>query len=146
MITLLEYFAGKPHTEDHETVATDLLDRVDRLAAECQGDADSGFTRPTCPNTGTEVSGSKGGSGDGGFRLESATTGRSHSSHKEARGVDQFDPRNKLDEWLDQFEDGRGGNSKLEEYGLYREAPDSTENWCHLTTRAPGSGHRTFNP
>jgi len=144
MISLLEYFAAKPHTDAHEASATDLLDRVDRLVTEA-GIAGV-FTRKTCPNTGSEVSGSKGGSGDGGFRLPTATTGRQNSSHKEARGVDQYDPKNELDDWLTTFDDDAGGNSKLEEYALYREAPESTPRWCHLTTRAPGSGRRTFQP
>lgn len=145
-ISLEQYFAGKPHTEDHETLAIDLLDRVDRLCAEASADPECAFDNPTCPNTGSQVSGSKGGSGDGGFRLDTATTGAGKSSHKEARGVDVYDHRNDLDGWLDRFEDGHGGNSKLEEYGLYREAPGSTAHWCHLTTRAPHSGHRTFQP
>ena len=34
----------------------------------------------------------------------------------------------------------------LEFHGLYREHPDDTVNWCHLTDRAPKSGRRTFKP
>lgn len=144
MITLEQYFQAKPHAPQHETAAQDLITRRNRLRKEWS--ADTGKEPPLCPNTGTEISGSKNGQGDGGFRLQTATTGADHSSHKEARGVDDFDPGDELDTWLDRFEDGAGGNSKLEQYGLYREHPSATHGWCHLTTRAPGSGHRTFHP
>ncbi|HEY6965854.1 MAG TPA: hypothetical protein VI229_00170 [Burkholderiales bacterium] len=150
MISAIEYFGYKPHTPQQASCALDLLDRVNGLRAEAFA---AGVPCPIDPDTGTEISGSKGGAGDGGFRLETATTGRGNSSHKilpaakpAGAGVDCFDPTNALDGWLDQFEDGAGGNSKLEEYGLYREHPDSTPGWCHLTNRAPGSGHRTFQP
>lgn len=139
-----QYFQAKPHTALHEEAADDLLKRRNALRSEwCDL---TGREPPTCPNTGTEISGSKGGQGDGGFRMPTATTGKENSSHKEARGVDDFDPGDELDKWLNQFEDGKGGNSKLESYGLYREHPDDTPGWCHLTTRAPHSGHRTFKP
>lgn len=144
MILLAQYFAAKPHTVEHEAAARDLLTRVDALVIEAL--AAGRFSRPICPNTGSEISGSKGGAGDGGFRLPTATTGRQNSSHKEARGVDQYDPDNQLDEWLDQFEHGDGDNTMLEKHGLYREHPGSTPSWCHLSTRAPGSGRRTFLP
>ena len=136
MITLSQYFAGKPHDEDQQDLATDLLDSVNEL---CEAyEADTGFQLLTCPNTGSQVSVSKNGHGDGGFRLQTATTGKQNSSHKEARAVDIFDPGNRLDHWIT--------DDILEAHGLYREAPDSTNSWCHLTTRAPHSGRRTFQP
>jgi hypothetical protein len=98
------------------------------------------------PDTGTEISGSRRGRGDGGFRLETSTTGRAFSAHKEARAVDDYDPDNAFDRWLNEFEFGEGQNDKLEEHGLYREHPQSTNTWCHLTTRAPPSGKRTYYP
>lgn len=143
VITSDQYFAGKPHPTDHDILADDLLARVNDLLDEAER---AGIQRRICPNTGTEVSGSKGGSGDGGYRLPGATTGAALSSHKEGRAVDVYDPGGKLDDWLDGFEHGNGDNSKLEEYGLYREAPNATSGWCHLTTRPPKSGRRTFNP
>lgn len=144
MITVQQYFGLKAHDERQTDLAIDLLDRVDRLTDEA--DAAGIFARPVDSDTGTEISGSRGGNGDGGFRLPDATTGRVKSSHKEARGVDVYDPGNHFDNWLTTYDDGHGGNSKLEEYGLYREHPNSTNSWVHLTTRAPGSGHRTFLP
>lgn len=136
MITNEQYFAAKPHTPEQEAEATALLANVNSLLTEAL--LDGGVPEVLCPNTGTQVSGSKGGSGDGGFRLQTATTGSGRSSHKEARGVDVYDPGDKLDAWIT--------DEILESHGLYREAPESTPGWCHLTTRAPGSGHRTFQP
>lgn len=143
MISLDNYFAGKPHSDVHRLDADDLLTRVNALLDEF---VLNGGKRSRCPNTGTEISGSKGGSGDGGFRLTTATTGKGDSSHKEAKGVDVFDPHDELDKWLDKFEHGDGDNSKLREYGLYREHPSATISWCHLSTRPPHSGKRTFIP
>lgn len=145
MITKEQYFGIKPHTPEQEALAIDMLMRANALVGEAAAGGGS-FTRAVDPDTGTEISGSRGGAGDGGFRLPTSITGRGKSSHKEARAVDVYDPHEELDTWLDQFETGNGGNSKLEEYGLYREAPGSTHGWCHLTTRAPGSGRRTFQP
>lgn len=136
MITPEQYFGGKPHTPKQEIAARDLLARVNTLLNEAE--ADGMVTHTHDPDTGTEISGSKGGAGDGGFRLSRATTGRLLSSHKEARGVDVYDPSNDIDGWLD--------DSLLIKYNLYREAPESTPGWCHLTTRAPHSGRRTFQP
>jgi len=135
MITKEQYFQAKPHTEDHEAAAEILLNHVNALLDAAAAD---GIEVPTCPNTGTQISGSKGGSGDGGFRLQTSTTGSARSSHKMAQGVDVFDPSGDLDEWLD--------DEKLAKYGLYREHPSATPSWCHLSTRAPGSGRRTFYP
>jgi len=149
MITREHYFGAKEHTPEHEAAFDDLIDRRQQLREEYY--AATGAEPDIDPDTGTEISGKKGGSGDGGFRLSTATTGTTDSSHKEARGLDDSDQQNKFDAWLDQFEvpmlDGRpGGNTKLEEYGLYREHPSKTITWCHLTTRAPGSKKRTFMP
>lgn len=149
MISTQQYFGAKPHTPGHELAAADLLDRRNRLREEWSREA--GKPCPIDPDTGTEVSGSKGGAGDGGFRLDSATTGRPLSSHKRAEGVDDFDPDNAFDTWLDGFEvpmvsGGEGGNTKLEEYGLYREHPDFTPGWAHLQSTAPSSGRRTYHP
>lgn len=132
MITAKEYFGEKAHTQAHEEAAVDLLRRVNALCEEV------GYEAPDDPDTGTQISGSRGGKGDGGFRLMTATTGKTHSSHKEAKGVDVYDPDGILDAAIT--------DEVLEKFGLYREAPEQTETWCHLTTRRPGSGHRTFIP
>lgn len=132
MITLEQYFGAKPHTAAEALLAQDLLERVNSLLVSIA------WVFPQDPDTGTAISGARGGSGDGGFRLPTATTGRPRSSHKEATGVDVYDPRGELA--------GRISDTLLAIAGLYREHPDATPGWCHLTTRAPGSGKRTFYP
>lgn len=144
MISNLQYFGGKPHTEGQEVFAARLLYRRNRLRMEWM--RSTGRDCPIDPDTGTEISGSRHGQGDGGFRLPTATTGAVNSAHKEAAAVDDYDPDNTFDTWLDEFELGGGDNSKLAEYDLYREHPSATPGWCHLTTRAPGSGRRTYYP
>lgn len=135
MITTDQYFAGKPHSPEQDALAQHMLESVNELLDEAEA---AGIPRQICPNTGSEISGSKGGSGDGGFRLPGATTGAATSSHKEARAVDVYDAGDHLDSWLT--------DEKLETYGLYRESPRATPTWCHLTTRPPRSGRRTFDP
>lgn len=156
MITVAQYFGQKPHSDAQEAAALDLLGKRNALRVEWM--QATGRTCPIDPDTGTEISGSRGGAGDGGFRLTTATTGKIGSSHKclpadkpNGAGVDDFDgPDDAFDKWLDTFETGDGGNTKLEECGLYREHPDDTQaglnGWCHLQTRAPASGRRTYRP
>lgn len=148
MISVSDYFE-KPHTPAQTVAATDLLNRANALGNEAV--AAGVFTWVVDKDTGTCISGRAGGDGDGGFRTPASPTGGADSSHRilhpdEGAGVDPFDPSDRLDKWLDGFEDGHGGNSKLEQHGLYREHPSVTPAWCHLTTRAPKSGHRTFLP
>lgn len=132
MITLAQYFGSKPHTPEHEALADDLLQRVENLCTTLAWDF------PIDPDTGTSISGSRGGAGDGGFRLPTATTGAATSSHKEAKAVDLFDPHGELSALI--------SDALLTAYGLYREAPEKTLGWAHLTTRSPKSGRRTFIP
>jgi hypothetical protein len=144
MITLEQYFGKKPHTDADEKNAQFLIARVNCLLIEAES---SGVIKLVIdPDTGSYISGSKGGAGDGGFRLSDSATGRAKSSHKEAKGIDIYDPQGKLDKWLDSFEKPNGVNKKLEMYSLYREHASATPRWCHLQTRAPKSGRRTFYP
>ena len=161
MITNAQYFGVKPHDGAQQRAAGEMLGKVNGLVDEaCAAGA---FIREIDPDTGTEISGTRGGAGDGGYRLKTASTGTSHSSHmvrwvqeedgswtedtsRAKAAVDQYDPANRLDEWLDQFEYGDGQNTKLEEHGLFREHPEATPGWCHLTDREPRSGRRTFRP
>lgn len=153
MITTQQLFQAKPHSAVQERAAAAMLLRANALAIEYE--QDTGRKLPVCPNTGTQVSGSKGGQGDGGFRLASATTGGEHSSHKilwrqdpdgtwheelvdPKAAVDWYDPEDHFDAWIT--------DERLERHDLYREHPDATKGWAHLTDRAPHSGHRTFRP
>lgn len=136
MISLLDYFGGKQHSPEQEDAADDLLLRANALIDEAVADGD--FKREADPDTGCEISGARGGSGDGGFRLSNAVTGAFNSSHKQAKAVDVYDPYGALDDWIT--------DETLERHGLYREDPKDTPGWTHLTTRPPKSGKRTFIP
>jgi hypothetical protein len=135
VITLEEYFR-KPHSDRQARNAQDLLERVNGLLDEA---IKAGvYAEAADADTGSQISGSPLGDGDGGFRTPGSRTGASGSSHRQGLGVDVYDPGNKLDSWLT--------DHILKQHGLYREHPDHTKGWCHLTTRAPGSGNRTFIP
>ena len=136
MITLQEYFSDKPHPNEYNLNALTLLYRVNNLIAAYT--TDTGKLPEINPITGSQVSGSKG--GDGGFRLPTSTTGSSKSAHKQGMAIDLVDHDQHLDKWLDAKPDA------LIKYDLYREEPASTVNWCHLSTRKPLSGKRTFKP
>lgn len=135
MITLAQYFGEKVHDGAQQAAAFILLEKVNALLEWARL---GGYGEDIDPDTGTQISGAKGGSGDGGFRLPTSTTGAANSKHKLAHAVDVFDPHDKLDRMLD--------DSVLEHFGLYREHPDATPGWCHLQDMAPNSGKRTFRP
>lgn len=132
MINEGDYFGSKPHTEEQERAAEALLTKVNDMLTFLEWDF------PTDPDTGTSISGSRGGSGDGGFRLPDTKTGHVRSEHKRAHAVDPYDPENKLDDMIT--------DDILKRFGLYREAPSMTVGWVHLQDVAPGSGKRTFLP
>jgi len=138
VITLDEYFTNpttgevKPHSEAQDEAARDLLIRVIALCTNVM------WHWPESPNTGTCISGSKGGDGDGGFRAANSKTGGPGSRHRSARAVDVYDPGGSLNKRID--------DALLEQFGLYRESPDYTPTWCHLETGGPKSGRRTYTP
>jgi hypothetical protein len=136
MITKDMYFGDKDHSIGQDCDADLLLRQVNLLLAEAA--AKKVYKFDQCPNTGTQISGAKGGHGDGGFRLPESTTGAAKSSHKEAKAVDVYDPLDRVDNWVT--------DELLSHYGLYRESKFKTPGWIHLTTRAPHSGKRSFEP
>lgn len=79
-------------------------------------------------------------SGDkfGGFRPQDCPIGAPQSAHKCAQAVDIYDPDEKLDKWIN--------DAVLEKFDLYREAPQATLGWLHVSTKRPNSGKRTFLP
>ena len=131
MITIDQYFGKFDKTDELIKNAAILLSHVNPLLVEA---GMNGIKLPVNPSNNTQLSGYS----FGGFRPSFCPIGAPDSAHKQAMAVDVYDPNNDLDNWLT--------DQKLEEYNLYREAPESTHKWCHLTTRAPGSGHRTFSP
>lgn len=132
MITPEMYFGEKPHSAEEADAAADMLHLVNTLLQ------DVGWDYPNDPDTGTPISGSKNGAGDGGFRLPDSATGKPKSQHKRAHALDVYDPRGELDELLT--------DEVLAAHGLYREHPNATPGWCHLQNVPPHSGKRTFYP
>lgn len=118
-------------TDERKANARVMLVAVNNLLDEA---AQDGVPCPVNPATGSQVSGQT----LGGFRPQNAAQGAPQSSHKQGMAVDVFDPTNALDNYVT--------DEILEAFDLYREAPASTPHWIHLTTRAPGSGRRTFMP
>lgn len=140
MITVVDYFGDKiKHADCTEAClgnAHELLNRVNALLVRAS--QEGAYEDWIDPDTGTQISGSKGGYGDGGFRLQSSSTGKPHSAHKQGMAVDVYDPHSSLDSWIT--------DEILEEFDLYRENPTFTRGWAHLSSKAPGSGRRTYNP
>ena len=137
MITLQEYFNNKTAavTPEISLNAVDLLKRVNDLLAEFT--LATGKHIPVSLKTGCNISGDH--NGDGGFRLQNSKTGSPFSSHKSGQGVDVADTAaGDIDAFVT--------DEILERHDLYRESPGFTHGWCHLSTRKPGSGHRTFTP
>lgn len=139
MISLLDYFGVKMSnpeaTLEMKNNATNLLRKVNELLKRAE--QEGAYSAPIDPDTGTQISGSRGGAGDGGFRLSTSTTGAPRSQHKKAHAVDVYDPANILDGWIT--------DGTLEEFGLFRETPGATNGWAHLQDVAPGSGRRTYS-
>ena len=136
MIILKDYFNNKiaEVTPAISLNGLDLLYKVNRLLADY---VTKGNVLRVSPKTGCLISGNK--DGDGGMRLQSSKTGSPNSAHKQGMAVDLYD-HGDLDKWIDENPD------VLIKYDLYREASVSTPGWCHLSTRKPMSGKRTFSP
>ena len=116
--------------EIHDNIQV-LLARVNDLLRAYESD---GHPVRINPATGTCVSGKE----FGGLRPPHCTQGAPNSAHKKGQAVDITDPDGKLDSWVT--------DAILEEFDLYREHPDDTNGWLHLSIRRPGSGRRTFKP
>ena len=138
MMLSVEEYVG-PHsnspdwTPERQENAERLCVAVNDLAADMMAD---GVNFRINPHTGTCVSGMT----FGGFRPQDCLQGAPNSSHKEALGVDLYDPVNEIDYWLMMHVD------KLEEYGIYIEHPDDTPHWSHWSIKPPGSGRHVFKP
>jgi len=135
MITLKDYYGvWELHADVTKTVtgnALDMLNRVNALLTDYQA---SGGVLPTNPKTKTFVSGETG----GGFRPQSFPIGASKSSHKTGQGVDIYDPKDNLKNWLMRHQ------HVLIARNLYMEDPRFTDTWCHLQSRP--TRNRVFMP
>lgn len=138
MIDLMDYFRMRidhPYaTPERKHNAVILLNRVNRLLEDYEKETEGKVEND--PDTGTQISGSRGGSGDGGFRLPQSRTGVKGSSHKQGQGVDIFDPYGNLGRWIT--------TEHLVKYNLYQEAMRYTPGWVHLQTRP--TSRRIYRP
>lgn len=135
MILFKEYFGKfldhKDATEEVKENAIVLLERVNDLL---EYSFEFGVDMVLNPLTKTYISGAK----YGGFRPQNCPIGAPKSAHKTGEAVDIYDPKNLLDNWINDV--------ILSRFNLYRESPLSTPKWTHLTTRSPKSNRRTFSP
>lgn len=131
MIFLDQYFRDFKHTDEQKKNAEDLLIRVNKLLEDYVSD---GGVLKKNPDTKTNISGQN----YGGFRPEDCKIGAKNSAHKTGKAVDIYDPDNHLDNWISDI--------VLIRHGLFREHPDFTKFWSHLSTQSPKSGKRTFYP
>ena len=137
MITLNQYVGVHRESPDwtpsREQAATKLLAKCNSLQAEMEAD---GVVFPVNPKTKSQISGST----FGGFRPQNCPQGSPNSSHKEGRGVDNFDPNEDIDNWCIAHVD------RLKFHGIHIEHPSKTIGWSHWTDRAPPSGRQVFFP
>lgn len=138
MITQQQYFGTKQYTDQQAENCDALLESVNQC---CDYAAQSkSYFYPIDPDTGIQISGAKGGSGDGGFRIPESNTGAKTSSHKDANGVDVFDPARVFAAWC------VANPQILASLGLYMEDPRWTPGWVHLQRIPPKSGKRIYIP
>jgi len=137
-ITSTQYFLGKPHPIEHDSNAASLLGSVNALLYEA---ARAGaYEYEIDPDTNSQISGARGGSGDGGYRLPDTTTGAPSSTHREANGGDVYDPMRTLATWCVANPD------RLAAHGLWCEDFRWTPVWCHFQRVPPRSGKRIYIP
>lgn len=131
MISMEQYLG--PY-KDHPDVTQERRDRafglLVRINALIEVMAREGVVLPINPHTGCEL----GGNGNGGFRPQDCPIGAARSSHKEAQGIDIFDPKRVGARWVLRNEE------RVVALGLVAmEDPRWTPSWTHLQTRVvPG--------
>lgn len=138
MITTSQYFGAKQHTDEHLSNAIELLRHVNAFLEEAA--AAGAYGNWIDPDTGTQISGAKGGSGDGGFRSPDSTTGAPLSKHRNAEAIDIYDPDRILAQWI------ITNKERLAIHGLWIEDPRWSPVWLHLQSVPPKSGKRIFIP
>ena len=140
MITKTHYFGTKPYPFDHGHNAALLLGRVNAFLWDC---AELGYYHYEIdPDTEIMISGSKDGSGDGGYRLASSKTGARRSKHKFGHGIDICDTKR----LLAAFCISKLGRELMQKHNLYMENPRWTPVWCHLQDVHPLSRMRVYRP
>ena len=138
MITTLQYFRSKVHPPEHAANGVKLLAQVNLCLHKSNEDGAYDFWID--PDTNSQISGSKGGAGDGGYRAADSRTGGATSPHRIASAVDVFDPDRQLAQWCVK------NKAALVELGLWCEDFRWTPGWVHLQCIQPKSGKRIYIP
>jgi len=142
MINTLQYFRSKVHPPEHEANGVKLLAQVNLCLHKANEDGVYDYWID--PDTNSQISGAKGGSGDGGYRAADSRTGGATSAHRIASAVDVFDPERKLAQWCVK------NKAALVELGLWCEDFRWTyahkASWVHLQCVQPKSGKRIYIP
>jgi hypothetical protein len=138
MITIDSYFGDKKHQDGHVTNAHKLIGSVNSIlyVAKC----DEAYEDWIDSDTGTQISGSKNGNGDGGYRDEYSLTGAAKSTHKFGQGIDIYDPDRTLAQWLIH------NREKLAQFKLWTEDCRWTPGWVHFQCVPPKSNKRIYIP
>jgi hypothetical protein len=138
MITKEQYFGTKKHSIEHEANSVIFLSRLNSFLYDA---AQAGaYHYAIDPDTETQISGAKGGSGDGGYRTPDSSTGAKNSKHKDGHGGDVTDQARELCAFAVLHPEA------LEKHGLYIEDPRWTPVWLHAQDVAPSSGQRIYRP
>lgn len=138
MITKSHYFGAKSYPVSHGENTEKLLHAVNALLHDA---VNAGvYDYWIAPDTQTQISGERGGSGDGGYRLPESKTGPKGSAHRVGRAIDVYDPERKLAAWCIK------NKAALAKHGLYIEDPRWTPGWVHVQDISPESGKRVYIP
>jgi hypothetical protein len=138
MITMTQYARGRAVPTEHAANAKLLLAAVNAILYEAAEDGAYEYTPDL--DTDCQISGARGGSGDGGYRLSASKTGATGSAHREGNAVDVFDPDRRLAVWCVENPDC------LDKHGLWCEDFRWTPVWCHFQRVPPRSGKRIYVP
>lgn len=137
MITLLQYVG--PHSKSKDWNAARQANAAQLLVATnalMKAAETAGVMFLTNPRTNSQISGAT----FGGFRPQGTTIGAPNSHHKEGRGIDLYDPENKIDTWC------MANLAALVKAGIWIEHPSATNTWSHWQSVAPSSGKRVYYP
>jgi len=110
---------------------------VNTVCLEAEGD---GVILLDDPDTGTAISGARGGNGSGGIRVPEVVSIATASPHYDGNAVDRVDAKRALMRWCLRNVD------VLVELGLYLEHPQWTSVWVHFQRVPPKSRSRFFIP
>lgn len=132
-----------PHAGD-PYVTLDIVRNIDALIIPvneiCLMAELDGVLLEDDPDTGTAISGSRGGTGAGGLRTPAIVSAAPNSQHYFGNALDRVDALRALMRWC------LTHSQELVKRGLYMEHPQWTSVWCHFQRVPPGTHSRWFIP